>query len=64
MFEALAGELANALQKSELLSALVQEYDDRHHELPELKPHEMIQFLMAQKDLRQIDMLQSSDLIG
>jgi len=42
---------------SALLSKLIQDYDDRHHELPELPPHRMIRFLMDQRGLRQADLL-------
>jgi HTH-type transcriptional regulator / antitoxin HigA len=42
---------------SALLAKLIQDYDDRHHQLPELPPHKMIQFLMAQRGLRQADLV-------
>jgi len=42
---------------ADLLAALTQAYDDRHHRLPQLPPHKMISFLMNQRHLRQADML-------
>ncbi len=42
---------------AELLSRLVQDYDDRRHPLPSLPPHAMIRFLMQQRGLRQADLL-------
>jgi HTH-type transcriptional regulator/antitoxin HigA len=39
-----------------LLARLIQDYDD-HIELPELAPHEMIQFLMEHRGLKQADLL-------
>lgn len=42
---------------AELLSRLVQDYDDRRHPLPSLPPHAMIRFLMEQRGLRQADLL-------
>lgn len=53
-----------------LLERLVQDYDDKI-ELPEVPPHEMVQFLMDRKGLRQADLVpvlgsraQVSDLLG
>jgi len=42
---------------AELLTALIQAYDDRHHPLPKLPPHKMISFLMNQRHLHQADLL-------
>jgi HTH-type transcriptional regulator/antitoxin HigA len=42
---------------AELLAKLVQDYDDRHHELPDAPPHEVMRFLMEQRGLRQADLL-------
>jgi len=42
---------------AELLAALIQTYDDRHHRLPHLPPHKMISFLMNQRHLRQADLI-------
>ena len=42
---------------AELLTKLIQDYDDRHYPLPELPPHKMIRFLMDQRGLRQRDLL-------
>jgi HTH-type transcriptional regulator/antitoxin HigA len=39
------------------LAVLIQDYDDRHHELPSLPPDRMIRFLMEQKNLKQADLL-------
>ena len=55
----------------EVLAALIQTYEGEHHELPEAKPHEMVQFLMDQRGLRQADLVpvlgsrsQVSDLVN
>ena len=42
---------------AELLTKLIQDYNDRHHPLPELPPYMMIRFLMDQRGLRQADLL-------
>ena len=41
----------------ELLTKLINDYDDAHYPLPDVPPHKMIAFLMDQKHLRQADML-------
>jgi hypothetical protein len=46
--------LAKSLPK--LLKRPVQDYDDKI-ELPEVPPHEMVQFLMDRKGLRQADLV-------
>jgi HTH-type transcriptional regulator/antitoxin HigA len=40
-----------------LLGALIQEYDDRVCPLPYMEPRKMLQFLMEQRDLRQVDLV-------
>jgi HTH-type transcriptional regulator/antitoxin HigA len=40
-----------------LLAKLIEDYDNEHHQLPKLAPHEMIGFLMQQKGLKQADLL-------
>jgi HTH-type transcriptional regulator/antitoxin HigA len=45
--EALAGVLA----------VLIQDYDDRHHELPRTSPDGMVRYLMEQRGLKQADLL-------
>jgi HTH-type transcriptional regulator / antitoxin HigA len=42
---------------AELLLKLIQDYDDSRHELPDLPPHKLIQYLMEQRNLHQIDLL-------
>jgi HTH-type transcriptional regulator/antitoxin HigA len=42
---------------ADLLTKLIEDYDDRHPALPELRPHQMIAFLMEQKGLKQADLL-------
>jgi HTH-type transcriptional regulator / antitoxin HigA len=42
---------------SELLLKLIQDYDNSRHELPQLAPHKLIQYLMEQRNLRQADLL-------
>jgi len=39
-----------------LLARLIQEYDDQI-ELPHVPPHQIVRFLMEQRDLRQADLL-------
>ena len=46
---------------AKLLQKLITDYDDEHYPLPEGKPHEMVQFLMEQKGLKQKDLV---SLIG
>jgi len=46
--------LAKSLPK--LLKRPVQDYDDKI-ELPEVPPHEMVQFLIDRKGLRQADLV-------
>jgi len=42
---------------AELLTKLIQDYDDLHYPLPDLPPHKMIAFLMERRNLRQSDLL-------
>ena len=57
--------LANLIEK------LVVDYDDRYYQIPDAKPHEMVKFLMEQRDLKQADLVpvlgsraQVSDLVN
>jgi len=57
--------LANLIEK------LVVDYDDRYYAIPDAKPHEMVKFLMEQRDLKQADLVsvlgsraQVSDLVN
>jgi HTH-type transcriptional regulator/antitoxin HigA len=36
---------------------LVKDYEDEHHPLPDPSPHEMLAYLMAQRSLKQADLL-------
>jgi len=56
---------------AKLLEKLIADYDDEHYPLPEGKPHELVQFLMEQKGLKQADLVsllgsraQVSDLVS
>lgn len=40
-----------------LLEKLIADYDDRHYPIPEGNPHEIVRFLMEQRDLRQADLI-------
>jgi HTH-type transcriptional regulator / antitoxin HigA len=42
---------------SATLAVLIQDYDDRHHELPEAPPDAVIRVLMEQRGLKQADLL-------
>ncbi len=59
----------NAL--SALLAKLVEDYDERHHPLPDVPADKMVAFLMDQRGLRQADLLPvfgsrsvASDVLG
>lgn len=41
----------------ELLSVLVEEYEDKHYPIPDASPNEVLRFLMEQKDMKQSDLL-------
>jgi HTH-type transcriptional regulator/antitoxin HigA len=54
-----------------ILGALIQVYDDEHHPLPDIAPHEMVKHLMEQRGLKQADLVpvlgsraQVSDLVN
>jgi HTH-type transcriptional regulator/antitoxin HigA len=56
---------------SALLAKLIEDYDDRHHPLPDVPPDKMVAFLMDQRGLRQADLLPvfgsrsvASDVLG
>jgi HTH-type transcriptional regulator/antitoxin HigA len=40
----------------EMLSILIEEYEDRVHPLPKTDPHKMLKFLLDEKDLRPSDL--------
>lgn len=40
-----------------VLAVLIEDYDDRHHELPKTSPDRMIRYLMEERGLRQADLL-------
>jgi len=42
---------------SALLMVLIQDYDDKHHELPKASPDAMLRILMEQRGLKQADLL-------
>jgi HTH-type transcriptional regulator / antitoxin HigA len=41
----------------DLLSNLVEAYEDEHYPIPEVAPNEVLKFLMEQNDLKQSDLL-------
>ena len=56
---------------SQLLTKLIQDYDDAHYPLPDVAPHRMVQFLMEHRGLKQADLVsvigsraQVSDLVN
>jgi HTH-type transcriptional regulator / antitoxin HigA len=49
------------LALADLLTKLIDDYDDLHYPLPELEPHKMLAYLMEQRGLKQADLV---DLIG
>jgi HTH-type transcriptional regulator / antitoxin HigA len=66
--ERLLAEVEKLMDKSEhrtaeedaaldLMVRLVKDYEDEHHPLPEPSPHEMLVYLMAQRRLKQADLL-------
>jgi HTH-type transcriptional regulator/antitoxin HigA len=42
----------------DLLSALVERYEDETEEFPDSPPHRILQFLIEQNDLQQVDLVQ------
>lgn len=56
---------------ADLLTSLIQQYDDLHHPLPQAEPHQMVQYLLEARRLRQTDLVavmgsrsQVSDLVN
>ena|SRR5688572_21548670 len=41
----------------DLMSVLIENYEDEHYPMPEVPPNEILKFLMEQKDLKQSDLL-------
>lgn len=41
----------------DLISDLIEKYEDEHYPFPEVPPNEILKFLMEQKDLKQRDLL-------
>lgn len=41
----------------ELLSVLIEKYEDEHYPIPDATPNEVLRFLMEQKDMKQSDLL-------
>lgn len=41
----------------ELLTLLVEEYEDEHYPIEDAPPHEVLKFIMEQRDLKQSDLL-------
>jgi HTH-type transcriptional regulator/antitoxin HigA len=41
----------------ELMVGLIKDYEEEHHPLPDLSPHEMLVYLMEQRSLKQADLL-------
>jgi HTH-type transcriptional regulator / antitoxin HigA len=53
-----AGRLSKEEKElAELLSLLIEEFEERHYALPKATPVEVLQFLMEQNNLRQKDLL-------
>lgn len=46
---------------ADLLTKLINDYDDRYYPLPELPPHKMLFYLMEERGLKQSDLV---ELIG
>lgn len=44
-------------QLFELVTRLIEDFEDEHYPIPDAPPHRILQFLMAQNDLRQSDLL-------
>ncbi len=56
---------------AELLTKLVQDYDDANYSLPDVEPYKMVQYLMEHRELKQADLVpvlgsraQVSDLVN
>jgi HTH-type transcriptional regulator/antitoxin HigA len=41
----------------ELMVRLIKDYEEEHHSLPDPSPHEMLVYLMGQRNLKQADLL-------
>jgi HTH-type transcriptional regulator/antitoxin HigA len=41
----------------ELMVRLIRDYEEEHHPLPDPPPHEMLAYLMDQRDLKRADLL-------
>src|SRR5215472_8133634 len=41
-----------------LLEKLISDYDEKHYPIPDGSPHEIVQYLMDQRGLRQADLVQ------
>jgi HTH-type transcriptional regulator / antitoxin HigA len=55
----------------EILAALIEVYDEEHHEIPQQPPYAMVKYLMEQRGLKQVDLVpvlgsraQVSDLVN
>lgn len=55
----------------ELLTRLIEDYDDSHHPLPDLPPYRLVAYLMEQRGMKQADLVpllgsraQVSDLVS
>jgi HTH-type transcriptional regulator/antitoxin HigA len=44
-------------QLFELVTKLIEDFEDEHYPVPDAPPHRVLQFLMEQNDLRQSDLL-------
>ena len=44
-------------QRFELVTKLIEDFEDEHYPIPDAPPHRVLQFLMEQNDLRQSDLL-------
>ena len=53
------GEQRTAEQDAalDLMVRLIRDYEEEHHSLPDPSPHEMLVYLMEQRDLKQADLL-------
>ncbi len=46
---------------ADLLTKLIEDYDDKHYPLPDAPPHRLVSYLMERRGLRQADLV---ELIG
>jgi HTH-type transcriptional regulator/antitoxin HigA len=68
-YDRLVGETDKLMEKEEdslsleeerlldLLAGLIEQYDGTHYPLPQTNPHEMLHYLMEQRELKQRDLL-------